>query len=162
MENQNIDNKFVNFIKNIFYILVAIAVILFFVYLNKSGSNSSGSGYPRSRDSYEDTETLDMYDAKVDHWDEISEYLEGSYTIEACSNNSGNCYDLDADISSGEVEMIYFSNGGYLDIYGANIDSDGSASGDSDEDGWTFQVDDSDIDDAVIEWADNQDIELEY
>jgi hypothetical protein len=162
MENQNNDNKFGKFIKNIFYILAIIIVILLFVYLNKSGSNSGGSRYSGSYDSYEDTESLDMYDAKDDHWDEISEYLNGTYTIEACSYDSDNCYDLEAEINSGSIGMIYFSNGGYLDIYGADVDSEGGASGDSDNGGWSFQVDDTDIDDAIIEWADIQDIELEY
>lgn len=102
-----------------------------------------------------------MYDAKYDYWDDIKYYLDGTYTIEACSSNSGNCYDLDADISSGEIETIYFSNGGYLDIYGADVDSDGSASGDSDDDYWDFTVDDSDINDAVTDWADDEGVELD-
>lgn len=125
-----------------------------------SSSEYSGSSYS----SYESEEkTMDRYDALSDNWDEISEYLDGTYTVEACSGNSGNCYSLDADISSGEIETIYFSNGGYLSV-SAEVDSDGEAEGydDSDEgDSWTFQVDESDIDEALEEWADNNDITIE-
>ncbi len=51
--------------------------------------------------------------------------------MEACSQDSGSCYDLDADISDGVVERIYFPNGGHLDLDGAEIDEDGYAYGES-------------------------------
>lgn len=136
--------------------IIVLVVLGFWIFGgDKSSSSSSGGNY------YDSENVIDQYDAKSDYWDDIAEYLDGTYTIEACSDNSGNCYDLDADISSGDIDTIYFSNGGYLDIYGADVDSDGSASGDSDEDYWTFQVDDSDIDQAVEDWADYEGYTLE-
>lgn len=116
----------------------------------------------RYNDVDDERHIIDRIDAISDHWDEIREYLNGSETIEACSSSSGNCYDLDAEISSGEVEQIYFDNGGYL-YFSATIDSDGSAS-DTDVNGnsWDFSIDmdSSMVDDAVQEWADYNGYEI--
>lgn len=59
------------------------------------------------------------------------EPYSGTTTVEACSSNSGNCYELDADIEDGNVEVIHFSNGGYLHLDGAELDENGDASGES-------------------------------
>ncbi len=52
-----------------------------------------------------DAVEIDRYDLQND--------VNGTYEVEACS--SSGCYDLEADISSGELETIYFDNGGYID-----------------------------------------------
>ena len=136
--------------------IIILVVLGFWIFGgDKSSSGSSDGEY------YNSENTIDRYDAKSDYWDDIAEYLDGTYTIEACSDDSGNCYSLDADIGSGEINTIYFSNGGNLDIYGAEVDSDGEASGDSDEDYWTFEVDSGDIDQAVEDWADSEGYTLE-
>lgn len=98
-------------------------------------------------------------DAKSEHWDEIKDYLQ-SDTIEAC-RNGGNCYDLDAEISGGSIQRLDFNNGGYLN-FDEDVDEDGNASGDDYHgDSWEFNIDDSTIDDAVEEWADDNGYELE-
>ena len=125
------------------------------------GNSGTTPDYSEEYSDYAEEQTIDSYDAKLDYWDDISEYLDGTHTIEACSDSSGNCYDVDAEISSGDIQMIYFANGGYLDIYGGDVDYDGTASGDSDDDYWSFQVSDSDIDEAVQDWADYNDYTLE-
>lgn len=106
-------------------------------------------------DQYAPGGSIDRQDAIDEHWDDIKDDLNGSTTVEACSSESGNCYDLDADIESGAITEIRFNNGGYL-YFNADIDSDGNAS-DSDENGndWDFTVDmnSSVVDDAIDEWA---------
>lgn len=80
---------------------------------------------------------------KSDYYDDsqYEDYVEkpnGTYTVEACSQNTGSCYDLDADIYDGVVDRIYFPNGGHLDLDGAELDEYYSASGESytDSDGY--------------------------
>lgn len=74
-------------------------------------------------------------------WDEVMMNMNGQEFIEACSDDSGNCYTLVADISNGTITQIYFPNGGYL-YFDADLDSSGEAS-DTDEDGngWDFTID---------------------
>lgn len=97
--------------------------------------------------SYPKQEALDEY------WDDIKEFIPITETLEACSDTSGNCYTLDADINNGNIETLYFDNGGYLN-FAADIDSDGHAS-DIDDEGnvWEFQLDESTIDSAIDDWA---------
>jgi len=111
----------------------------------------------------DDYRVIDRDEAIDEHWDEIKEYVDGSTEVEAYSYDSGNYYSLDADISNGEVDQVYFPNGGYLHSLGAEVDSGGSASGyDQEYRDWEFEVDDSLIDDAVEEWAQDNDYELDY
>ncbi len=158
-----------NKIKEIFGQIIGWIVVGFFIVIGLYGSGNSGGSWSGAdysdsyNDSYDAQKTVDRYDALSDNWDDIKDYLDGTYTVEACSDNSGNCYTLDADISSGDIETLYFPNGGYVNI-GAEVNSDGEADGydDSDDgDYWTFQVDESDIDEALEEWADYEGITLE-
>ena len=106
---------------------------------------------------------IDRDEAISDHWDEIKDYVNGTESVEACSSESGNCYDLDADITDGAIVRVNFPNTGYLD-FSADIDESGEAS-DSDKDGnnWDFTLDmnSSVIDSAVNEWADANDTTLD-
>lgn len=75
--------------------------------------------------------------------------VDGSQTVEACNDRTGDCYDLDAEISGGQVEKINFPNGGHLDLDGAELDENGQASGESytDSEGYdgdTWSIDCSD------------------
>ncbi|MEX1997243.1 MAG: hypothetical protein WEA04_01000 [Candidatus Andersenbacteria bacterium] len=111
----------------------------------------SGSYYS---DESEDL-TIDRDEAIDSYWDDIRDYLTTSTTIEACS--SSGCYELDADISSGILDTIYFPNGGYIEI-GDYISDSGYAYGeDSDGDEWEiyYSLDSYEVDDAVEEWADD-------
>jgi hypothetical protein len=130
-----------------------------------SNNSSSTSNYSYNDSSYyDDSNVIDRYDALSDYWDEISEYLDGTYYIEACSDNSDNCYELEAEIDQGEIDTIYFPNGGYLGIYSADVDSDGDASGYDDGDYgdyWRFEIDEDDIEEALEQWSYDYDFELE-
>lgn len=141
------------------WILIIGAVAAFFIFRNNDSGSSPANTFPDSR-SYRNSgtsenTTLSRDEAISEHWDEIKEYVDGSDTVEACSSSSGNCYDLDADISNGQIEQIYFPSGGYL-YFSADIDESGSAS-DSDQNGdsWDFTLDMSSsiVDDAVDNWA---------
>lgn len=130
------------------------------------GGNKSSQidDYQFRSDSYNVEEnTIDRYDAISDYWDEIKDYLSGTETIDACSSESGNCYSLDAEISSGQVEMIYFPNSGYL-YFSADIDESGDASDfDSDGNSWDFtlDMDSSMVDDAIYDWASDNGYKIE-
>jgi len=103
--------------------------------------------------------TLERDEAISDYWYEIKDYVDGTETINACSSESGNCYDLDADISSGVIDELYFDNGGYL-YFSADIEDDGSASDyDQNGDSWDFYVDmdSSIIENAIYDWASDND-----
>ncbi len=125
-------------------------------YDSYSESASNQTHYSDESYEYEDEEyTIDRYDAINDYWDEIREYVSGTETIETYSSESGNYYDLDADISGGIIETLHFPSGGYL-YFSAEIDSDGEAS-DYDQDGnswdFTLDMDSSVVEDAVYDWA---------
>lgn len=90
--------------------------------------NSEKPDFQNKGSFYVDNDYIKNHDEDVVEYKETS---DGTYTVEACSQNTGRCYDLDADISDGAVERIYFSNGGHLDLDGAELDEDGNASGES-------------------------------
>jgi hypothetical protein len=115
----------------------------------------SARGISSDTDDEEHSIEISRDDAIDEHWDDIQDNVSGTETVNACSKESGNCYDLEADISDGHIETLHFNNGGYLGFY-ADIDSDGTAS-DSDRDGnwWDFELsmESNIIDDAIDEWA---------
>lgn len=136
-------------------IIIAFSVILFLQLIYNKHSNTYNE---------DNEQKVITYDEAIsEHWDEIKDYIDGTETIEACSEESGNCYYVDADISNGIIERIYFSNGGYLDFF-AEIDEDGSA-WDFDKNGnsWDFTIDinSSIIEDAVHKWAEDNGYEIE-
>lgn len=144
----------------IFWIIVVIGGVFFLSHSNGISSHSSSSSSPEYYDGdngYDDEEeTLDYDEALSSYWDDIKSYVNGSETIEACSDESGNCYDLDADIEDGCIDEIHFDNGGYLDFSYACLDENGEAADTDDEGrGWTFTLDtdSSIVTDAVDEWA---------
>jgi len=116
-----------------------------------------------TNDEYKNKKILSREEAINNYWDEIKEYIDGTEMIEACSLESRNCYDLEADIEDGVIVRIYFPNGGYLDFL-AEIDEDGYAS-DLDKYGndWEFYIDmdSSIIDEAIYNWAQDNDYEIE-
>lgn len=40
----------------------------------------------------------------------------GTETVEACNDDTGECYELDADFSGDDIETVYFPKGGHLDF----------------------------------------------
>lgn len=152
--------------KKIGVAVLVIGGITAFALLGSGDSGTQGR-YDDSRyygsSEYSEDLTIDRYDAIDAHWDEIRDYLNGTETIDACSSQSGNCYSLDADITSGQVDIVYFENGGYL-YFGAYIDENGYASEyDQDGDEWNFSLDmdSSIVDDAVYDWASDNGYEIE-
>jgi len=142
-------------------------VIVWLLVIGVLFSIFSGGGddsYKHEQEESEDATEIIYRDEAIDlYWDEIKEYVNGTETIEACSAQSGNCYDLDADISSGAVDQIYFDNGGYL-YFGADIDSNGYASEYSyNGDVWDFYLDmgSSIVEDGIYDWASDNGYELE-
>jgi hypothetical protein len=88
-------------------------------YSSSDNTNSSGD--------QEEISDIESYNEEENKY----ESLDGTHTVEACNTRTGSCYDLDADISDGQVENIQFPNGGHLDLDGAELDEDGQASGES-------------------------------
>ena len=139
------------------WLLLIIALILYGVFSRESSQDSAIA--PSSRQAQHsrarDAESLSRDEAIESHWDEICEHLQGSEAVEACDMGSGNCYELDADISSCAIETVHFPNGGFLSVF-ATIDDSGSAS-DFDSRGrmWDFTLDmnSSLIDQAIDDWA---------
>ncbi len=147
--------------------LVLIGGVLLYILSGNTGSEDSGT-YERfgaAAPAYSTgsaSAPLSRDDALSEHWDEIRGYLNGTQSVEACSE-SGSCYSLDADLSNGSIDTLHFNNGGWLSL-DADIDSDGSASGiDQRGRSWTFDIDmnSADVDDAVREWAEDNGVELE-
>ena len=97
------------------------------------------------------------------YWAEIRQEIDGTHTVEACSAERPNCYDLDAEISNGVIEQVHFPNGGYL-LVSAELEPDGTAS-DTDQDGtsWDFTLDlhAAIVEDAVQQWADAEGYHLD-
>jgi len=147
-------------------LLVIMVFYLVFMLVSFGCSNKDKRSYSYNY-SYEkygyENKKISRDDAISDYWDEIKEYINGTETIEAYSYESSNYYDLEVDISNGQIETLYFNNGGHLE-FSAEIDNDGHAS-DTDEDGncWDFEIDmdSSLIDDAIENWANDNSYEIE-
>jgi hypothetical protein len=105
------------------------------------------------------TSKIDRDEALDQYWDEIREYINGTETIEVYSFESGNFYTVDAEISNGEVESIYFDNGGYIYI-NALLNSDGTGEGYGADNYWEVEVDSYLIDNALEEWASDNGYEI--
>src|SRR5688500_15130407 len=73
-----------------------------------------GGAEPASSRYIAEDDTISRDEAISDHWDDICEHLDGSETLEACDQSSGNCYDLEAEISSCNIDTVRFPNGGFL------------------------------------------------
>ncbi len=118
-----------NWIGILFWILVIGSVSgVFFGNTEKPEKTNYGSDFKYNYPSYVNSEYTKQHDEEVE---EYKEKPDGIYIVEACSQDSGSCYDLDADISDGVVERIYFLNGGHLDLDGAELDENGFTSGES-------------------------------
>lgn len=153
-------------LKIILGVLIIGIIAAFFIFSRDNNENqylnsSRYSEFIQQENSEQRVLTRD--EAIEGYWDEIKDYVDGTETIDACSWESGNCYSLDADISGGVIETVYFSSGGYLYL-SADIDESGNAS-DIDQNGnsWDFTIDmdSSIIDDAIEEWAYDNDFVIE-
>lgn len=114
--------------------------------------SSYDSSYNQPYSSSRNERTIDYDEALDNHWDEIKEYINGSEPVEGYSQESGNYYTLDAEISNGEVEIIHFPSGGWIYI-NAEINADGTGEGYGSDSYWDVEVDSGIIENAVEEWA---------
>lgn len=128
--------------KNQMKIITIIAILIFMngCERNNERVQVESNGESLSQETFENVDTS-KEDIISNKWSDVLNNINGSEIISACSNNSGNCYNVEADISNGTIDAIHFSNGGYLN-FSAEIDSNGDAS-DVDQDGnnWTFSID---------------------
>lgn len=111
-------------IKDIFSAIFVWGIIIFIVY----GIISAFGSHNNTDYDYQPFYEANIYSSETN---EEIEKPDGTYTVEACNTRTGNCYDLDADISDGLVETIYFLSGGHLDLDGAELDEDGYGVGES-------------------------------
>jgi hypothetical protein len=144
----------------IFVILLAAGSVLFH-HSDTPAEQSSYSSYSPSYSSSRNHRTLDYDEALDEHWDEIKEYINGSETIEVYSQESGNYYTLDAELSNGEVESISFPNGGWIYI-NAELNSDGTGEGYGSDSYWDVEVDSYIIENAAEEWASDNGYSLSH
>lgn len=144
--------------KNALIIILIIGVIVFLIF-----NDDSDSGYDYENNNYfKEEKNIERKDAINEYWVEIKNYVSGTETIDVCSEQNGKCYSVDVDITSGIIEIIYFSNGGRL-YFSADVDKYGNAS-DSDKNGneWDFYLDmhSSIVDAAIYDWANDNDYEI--
>lgn len=104
-------------------------------YLEGGFSNSGGASTYR----YSDIPTYgdDLSTTNDESNDQPLGYY-GTDTVEACNGGSGNCYELDADVSDDNVERLYFPKGGWVDI--DYSDCDGSYCYLEDENGEQWEI----------------------
>lgn len=156
------------FFKIVFWSIAVLVGFYFISRLGNSNSSSSGSSpatYSNTDNSVGNPEdSVLSYDEAIDsYWDDIKSYVSGTEIIEACSDSSGNCYDLDVDISEGNIETLHFNNGGYLN-FNDEFDSNGYVSATDEEgNGWQFTLDmtSSIVTDAVDNWASDNNYTIE-
>ena len=136
-----------------------VGVLLLIAYLSSGSKDAPAPDADVPQTAYGSLGAVDRSisrDEAIDsHWDEVSEFLNGTESVEACRTSTGRCYQLDADFSSGRLETLHFLNGGFID-FGEEVSNDGTASGlDSRGDSWDFQLDmdSSLVDDAIQEWT---------
>lgn len=79
------------------------------------GDMSDIGGSPTQR--YEDVSVFedDPYTTNDENNDQPVGFY-GTETMNACNQDSGNCYDLDVDSDGENIERIYFPKGGWVDV----------------------------------------------
>ena len=117
--------------------LIIIIAIIWFVSSLFSSDNSSNS-YNSSYSGYSDSSSYDdsyNYDSEENYHAGFS----GTETMEACNNDTGNCYDLDIDSDGENIERINFPNGGWRDVDYSDCDSGYCTVEDEDGTEWELQ-----------------------
>jgi hypothetical protein len=85
------------------------------------GNMSDRGGSPTQR--YENTPSyFDDLNTSNDESNDQPVGFYGTDTMNACNQNSGNCYDLDVDSDGENIERIYFPNGGWVDVDSSDCD----------------------------------------
>lgn len=123
--------------------LVSLVVFLFFTRSHKASAPSYAENSALNLGSYAAAADCEGSDEEDDH-DEYSfdsygslkldidgaerSNFAGTTTIDVYNPRSGNSYSLEADVNDGQVERIYFPNGGWSDMSSSDV-SFGSGSG---------------------------------
>ncbi len=142
-----------DFIKGVGTIALWGAAIFGFIWIFDSDSDSSSGN--SSVNPYVDDYFAD-YDPPDPDFEDYKEYIDAD-SVEACSDSG--CYDLDADVSDGEVDTIYFNNGGYREL-DAEFDEDGYGYGTGSRgDEWEVRVSEDDIEEAKERYMEDQEDE---
>lgn len=102
---------------------------------NQDYSASTYSGYSSYR-GYDSSNYEDSYDYEEE---EYPAGFSGTDTMEACNQNSGNCYDLDIDSDGENIERINFPNGGWRDVDSSDCDEGYCYVTDEDGTDWELQ-----------------------
>lgn len=95
-------------------VIIVILLLAYFGGFFGGKDNSSETDYYDSYESYSPSVLSDSTSYEEEYEEEFD--LSGSFTVEACNQESGSCYDLDADLDGYMVNTIYFPNGGHLDF----------------------------------------------
>ena len=80
----------------------------------------------------------DDYSSYDEDYEEYPAGFSGSDNMEACNNETGNCYDLEIDSDGENIERINFPNGGWRDV--DYSDCDGGYCVVEDEDGTEWEL----------------------
>lgn len=82
------------------------------------------------------------YNSVPSYYDEDPEYpagFSGSADMEACNNETGNCYDLEIDSDGENIERINFPNGGWRDVDYSDCDEGHCVVEDEDGTEWELE-----------------------
>lgn len=92
---------------------------------------------------YAPTSAYSGYDSTYNYYNDFEEIspvgFEGTDYMEACNNNSGNCYDLEIDSDGKNIERINFPNGGWRDVNYSDCDNGYCIVEDEDGTEWELQ-----------------------
>lgn len=105
------------------------------------GENSEDeNGYTPTSDysSYSNSPSYDN-SYNYDYEESYPAGFSGTETMEACNNNTDNCYDLDIDSDGENIERINFPNGGWRDVDYSDCDDGYCYVEDEDGTEWELQ-----------------------
>lgn len=97
---------------------------------HRGGSPTIRRPYRRSADDPSTTND-ETNDQPIGHF--------GTLTLSVCYVSSGNCYDVDAELSGTTLERLYFPKGGWVDMDNCELDEDLTGSCD-DEKGRSWEI----------------------
>jgi hypothetical protein len=90
------------------------------IYLQGNLDNSNGTPTLRSPHTPKEDDPHTTNDESNDQ--ELGHY--GTETLEACTTHNNTCYTLDAEITDGMVQRVYFQKGGWVDFIDGEFDGE--------------------------------------
>ena len=142
-----------------FIIFCALFYIIIYalLYSYKAPQTVQQSEDPTTEEEADDGRTHISKDEAIKYdWDEIKQFIEGEEKIEVCNSDLDNCYLLEVTIRGGDVQKVYFPNGGHIELT-AELDNNGEAEAYDDGRGylWSFKINmnSSLIENAIEGWS---------